>query len=627
MTDRNAQPNISELDAVVNAFYAELDVTNSRAQKNMAAAYSRIIDSLLPKFDKALAEAAADPSNQNAAFKVQRFGSLLRQADEAWASYADLTTETLSDAQRRAVRAANQLSANTIQSKLVDGPATMAKSYDYLPKSAITEIVGMLSDGSPLNTLTNAIAGNMGRATRSLLLTGLATGVNPRVTSREIRKLFDAERHRIDTIVRTETLRAAREGARKNMLNNADVVKGWQWYSRRDKRTCAVCFAQHGTMYELKTKMATHPNCRCMMVPVTKTWEELGFRNIPNPENPAFTTSSADMLKNDPALCRSALGKGGCFAFQQGIIPLDKFVTDTYSPKWGYGRTTTPLSKIVSPADARSLTRGVVPPGLRPIPPKPPVNPLAATPKPLPISPTPTAQPPKLGAPAQNTAPVSNALVIQDAAKSKWGKDLHEAVAAIDRVHTDGLLRPIPVVNNSAKGYYGQYSWYPGSGKPGDIKMSKLGDHRKMTLWHEAGHFIDNQALNKRTGSITGYASSAVQAIQTPEWAAYHKAVEATKTVQNIRRGYNGNGRTHTLDDGSEEYISERYIKYILQPHEIFARAYSQYVAEESGETTELRQEQSKVRPGSAHATVWPTEDFAPIRAAITDIFRAEGWK
>lgn len=632
MTDN--QPLRGELTKSIDEFYSQLDQLDSKATKAMATAYSRTIDTLIPKFDKALAEIAADPTNINAAFKMQRLGSLLKQSREAWGEYADATATALTTAQEAAANAGAKISGRLITQSLTNGPVPLRGGFDYLPKSALKELIGSLSDGSPLRTLTDAVAGNMATSMNRLILTGLTTGVNPRETSRQIGQLFSAERNRLDTIVRTETLRAAREGSRKNMLNNTDVVKGWQWYSRRDRRTCAVCFAMHGEMFELKTRMATHPNCRCTMIPVTKTWQELGFSHaVPNDVNPAFTVASADMLKADAGLCRSALGRGGCLGFKNDLLPLDRFVNNTYHPQWGYGRTTASLKSMVGPSDARLLSRGILPQGLKPLTPigrvNPLSNPLAGTPPPVavpPITVSATARPPALA--GKTDVPVSDALALDvSPTRSKYGKDLQFALDALDSVHKDGVLPTIPLKNVNSRSYLGAYSRESLTNKAVDIVIDKSGSHRPATLWHEVGHFLDNQALYK--GPINVVQPFASEAAITPEWAAYHTAVDASADMTLKRSAVGKNTIVNSL--GLNTSVDQTHLAYLLRERETFARAYSQYIAVESGNggvgsALEATQAASAAWP-NPHSTVWQTADFEPIRVAVDNILKAEGWK
>lgn len=81
--------------------------------------------------------------------------------------------------------------------------------------------------------------------------------------------------------------------ARKEFYNeNADLLKGYQYTAALDARTCLVCAPLDGKVYgmdEPKPEVPQHYNCRCLYIPVLKSWEELG---IDLEEAPAGTRAS-----------------------------------------------------------------------------------------------------------------------------------------------------------------------------------------------------------------------------------------------------------------------------------------------------------------------------------------------
>src|SRR6185436_12814075 len=68
-----------------------------------------------------------------------------------------------------------------------------------------------------------------------------------------------------------------RETSREFYSQNNHVVERWRWQAAHNQRTCAMCLAMDGQEFQNKISLDTHPNCRCTLVPVTKTWKELGF--------------------------------------------------------------------------------------------------------------------------------------------------------------------------------------------------------------------------------------------------------------------------------------------------------------------------------------------------------------
>jgi hypothetical protein len=71
---------------------------------------------------------------------------------------------------------------------------------------------------------------------------------------------------------------AHRTGAVVGQQRHDDVLSGWIWLARLDRRTCPACLALHGSVHRLdEPGPLGHARCRCVRVPKTKTWKELGF--------------------------------------------------------------------------------------------------------------------------------------------------------------------------------------------------------------------------------------------------------------------------------------------------------------------------------------------------------------
>ena len=89
------------------------------------------------------------------------------------------------------------------------------------------------------------------------------------------------------TIARTTTQTAANEAARLVYEKNAHVIKGLRWSATLDNRSCKRCAAMDGKVWysgpiktghrAIKTMpdIPLHPRCRCVGIPVTKSWTEL----------------------------------------------------------------------------------------------------------------------------------------------------------------------------------------------------------------------------------------------------------------------------------------------------------------------------------------------------------------
>jgi SPP1 gp7 family putative phage head morphogenesis protein len=69
----------------------------------------------------------------------------------------------------------------------------------------------------------------------------------------------------------------AREAVYKQ---NEDIIKGYQYVATLDSRTCLECGPLDGKVYKLDEslpELPKHPQCRCLLNPVLKSYRELGI--------------------------------------------------------------------------------------------------------------------------------------------------------------------------------------------------------------------------------------------------------------------------------------------------------------------------------------------------------------
>jgi len=197
--------------------------------------------------------------------------------------------------------------------------------------------------------------------------------------------------------------------------------------------------------------------------------------------------------------------------------------------------------------------------------------------------------------PAANKSPVSAALKVTT--KASHASDISTAIAAIDKVHDDGALPEIPIMGQTGGSALGIYR-FTASGAARDIGISKDGDWPGMTTAHEIGHLIDHQVL----GTPGEFAS-----VASPDLAEFRSAVQATAAVKEINA-------LSVWQQGS-----------FLQPYELWARAYAQYIAMRSGDPLLIGQ-LNTIRSGPQPWRQWSAEDFAPVATAIDNLFRTKGW-
>lgn len=131
--------------------------------------------------------------------------------------------------------------------------------------------------------LTQAILNgdDMARASRELF--GLGQTIGGMVG----RRIQDQS----EVIARTEIMRVS-NGVRDRVYEqNQDILKGVEYLATLDPRTCIVCGSLDGKVFEYgvndpkpNEKPPLHPNCRCVLIPLTKSWEELGHTGKTPPE-------------------------------------------------------------------------------------------------------------------------------------------------------------------------------------------------------------------------------------------------------------------------------------------------------------------------------------------------------
>ena len=225
------------------------------------------------------------------------------------------------------------------------GGAAVLANWNSIPKEALAHLAGALADGSPLADLLAQIAGDGARGFGEALTTGLALGLSPRAVAASAQKEFGTPLARTLTIARTETLRTYREATRQELMANQDLVAGWTWHAHLDRHTCAACWAMHGTKHEPDDTLDGHPNCRCAMVPLTRSWEELGFEGVPD-TRPVIEPGLDLFDQAGEQVQREVLGPAAFEQFSSGKLKLVDLLVRRDDPDWGTMRYARSLKQV-----------------------------------------------------------------------------------------------------------------------------------------------------------------------------------------------------------------------------------------------------------------------------------------
>lgn len=340
-------PKPGRLERVTQGWLGRLLGAEQGVLDETARAYRVAAKALVPKWQEAYrllqaAKAAGYDADYLSGFiwREQRLATMLAQMGEIFEPLGQVTGRALTEGQRQAISLATQSFTDTLAlasgQSVADVVAGLGVSF---PQQSFERMVGALTDGSPITDLSRRYGEQGPRIVREALLQGVAAGESPRVVAARINRALGRSFGDSSTLVRTEMLRTYRESTRATYLANQRHVRGWIWCSALDTRTCPVCWAMHGTKHPLTEAMATHPVCRCSMMP------DIIFRRLGALPDPVPGTQSFRQLSE--ADQRTILGPLAHKAYSQGLIDLPDLVRDTYSPQWGAGRSQRSLTAAI----------------------------------------------------------------------------------------------------------------------------------------------------------------------------------------------------------------------------------------------------------------------------------------
>lgn len=195
-----------------------------------------------------------------------------------------------------------------------------------LNTAAVERAAASFLEGMPLARSLDALPVAARQAVRDAVVTGVALGENPRVIARRVSRALGGNMARAMTLARTETLRAYR-GAALESYRRSEAVEGWVWVSARDRRTCPVCWAMHGTIHDLDEQFYSHASCRCHPAPLPRTAS-------PRVDT-VIMTGEERFAALDAASQRTVLGPAKLAAYQAGQLRLPDLVGERTAGAWG----------------------------------------------------------------------------------------------------------------------------------------------------------------------------------------------------------------------------------------------------------------------------------------------------
>ena len=275
------------------------------------------LNAVIAKLEAAEAEGVVDVSPAWF-FQREEWSTLLIEVRKQISELSDVAYTATVENQQRSIDLGLKDSTGLVKVAGVRG------GFIQLPKEAFVDIVGSLSDGSPLKKLFAAMGENSVAIARQTFAAGLAAGDNPRKIGAALkRELCDQTMKRTVLIARTESLRAYRTAQSRNFAKNSDVVVAMRIVSARDNRTCFLCIARDGEILEPGEVFGSHPGCRCTLSPVVK------YLDRPRIDGETWFSRQPEEYQ------RETLGPSRYKLWSSGQATLADFTKKTQSAAWG----------------------------------------------------------------------------------------------------------------------------------------------------------------------------------------------------------------------------------------------------------------------------------------------------
>ena len=219
-----------------------------------------------------------------------------------------------------------------------------------LPESSIERLVDSAQlEGATVKAWNNGLSADQKKRLERELKIGVSLGETTPMLAQRIAQALQKNKRDATAIALTGAGAIVSEIRQAFFEANDDVIKCYKYQATLDTRTSALCRAYDGLTWDKdykpighdfpfrKPRVNTHFNCRSTIIPVTKSWDELGIEGMD--DAPKGTRSSMngyvpqDMTFNDwlktqsPKTIEKTLGKGRAELFMQGKITMRDLIT------------------------------------------------------------------------------------------------------------------------------------------------------------------------------------------------------------------------------------------------------------------------------------------------------------
>lgn len=180
-------------------------------------------------------------------------------------------------------------------------------------------------------------------------MTGIAQGESVSAITNRIRGtksanytdgILQASRREVETAVRTSVTQVSTRARELTFQENDDLISEVQFVATLDSRTSPICRSLDGKTFPVDEgpRPPLHPNCRSTIVPVLKSFKDLGFnvKSLPaatrasfNGQVPERVTYGDWLKKQSKTVQEEVLGVEKADLFRSGEVKFDRFTDET----------------------------------------------------------------------------------------------------------------------------------------------------------------------------------------------------------------------------------------------------------------------------------------------------------
>ena len=219
-----------------------------------------------------------------------------------------------------------------------------------LPESSIERLVDSAQlEGATVKAWNNGLNADQKKRLERELKIGVSLGETTPMLAQRIAQALQKNKRDATAIALTGAGAIVSEIRQAFFEANDDVIKCYKYQATLDTRTSALCRAYDGLTWDKdykpighefpfrKPRVNTHFNCRSTIIPVTKSWDELGIEGMDEASGRTRSSMNGyvpqDMTFNDwlktqsPEVIEKTLGKGRAELFMQGKITMRDLIT------------------------------------------------------------------------------------------------------------------------------------------------------------------------------------------------------------------------------------------------------------------------------------------------------------